>query len=192
MVRSYKRLTDAESYSTPYDVWIIYDGNGGTQTTDGSKRKIVSDRYQLSDTFVSSQTYLQISTARPNVLPFVEWGTSISGGFTFGEKANVSISTVLGQFVDDPTSSARSDFFDYVYASDEDRKLDENEAMLAGAENTEADPFTRMLPDAVLRFGRLSCSPFGTTSRKDMSPTSTTPTSPMPERALSLPMLPKR
>lgn len=137
MVRSYKRLTDAESYSTPYDVWIIYDGNGGTQTTDGSKRKIVSDRYQLSDTFVSSQNiFANINSKTGMSFPFVEWGTSISGGFTFGEKANVSVSTVLGQFVDDPTSSARSDFFDYVYASDEDRKLDENEAMIAGAENT--------------------------------------------------------
>lgn len=137
MIRSYGRLTGAEAYTVPYDVWVIYDGNGGSISSDGSKRKIVSDRYQIGDTFVSSvNVFSNINTDTGLGYPFVEWGTSISGGLTFGEKANVKVSDVLGQFMEAPTGSSRSDYFGYVYASDEDRKLDENEAMIAGTANT--------------------------------------------------------
>lgn len=140
-VRSYKRLVDAESYCAPHDIWVLYDGNGGTIESDGSHstRKILSDIYQVNDSFTSSPNIF--SYINPNnglEFPFLYWCTDITGGYTFGTEKTVDIKSVLGKYVDDPTADGRDIFFDYVYASIEDQKADRLDAQVNDTANTGA------------------------------------------------------
>ena len=140
-VRSYKRLVDAESYCAPHDIWVLYDGNGGTIESDGSHstRKILSDIYQVNDSFTSSgNIFSYINPDNGLEFPFLYWCTDITGGYTFGAEKTVDINSVLGKYVDNPTAAGRDAFFDYVYASIEDQKADRLDAQVNDTANTGA------------------------------------------------------